>query len=843
MMPAISFRPSLPTMIRCASVVLFVISALSHKQAHAANCEAADEESVEPATFLKTYCVGCHSTADPSGERDFEMLDLNDSSVDNQLALQEIIDQLTLRTMPPDDGDQPSTDARLGAIAAMTGRLTTMRQQTSSTGGRTVLRRLSRREYRRTVGDLLAIDMTMFDPTLEFPADNMISHFDNIGDALVTSGHLLEFYLDAADKCLEKALALRDSPNTGEWVFRDNFFQQPELAPSHRKAFNNRYICLYDHPLNEKPEGAYGYVSEFRSGVPVDGVYEVRVLAKAMNRDTPYGERTVRIDLTEPFRMGIRPGDTSLGDMYHTQPIQPKLAEAVIFDDDFKWYRFRIPLDRGFAPRFTFENGIHDVRGSFGRVFRFHKDTLPPAVHYETGIARQRVAVIDQGKIPHIRISEVQIRGPIEFAWPTPSQQALIGGARFDAANPLELIQRFASRAYRRPATLQEIQGLTALYRSRLDEGHTAEQAFRDTLKSVLCSPAFLYFQQPFAASGGMLSDHGLAERLSYFLTSTTPDDHLRGLADRGEISNPDVLRKVVKRLLASEACGNFVADFLDNWLDLRSLGTMPPDPDRYWFFYAAGLADEMKVETRMYLRDLIDRDASAVELLSGNYSFVNRDLAKLYGIADQVPADSANEFRRVTFNDQLRGGLLGQASILTVSANGIETSPVVRGVWLLENILGTPTPPPPDNVPAIEPDTRGATTIRDQLTRHRDNAACFQCHRKIDPLGFALESFDPIGQSRSFYDEKRKQPIDTSGTLPGGGSFSNVAELKQCMIERKAFFVRTLTERLLMHALGRRIEPVDRAAVDSILIGVQAENYPMASLLEAIVLSELFRK
>lgn len=798
-----------------------------------------------PLAFIKTYCIDCHSAADPSGEREFETLDLSKSHTDNQLLLQEMIDQLTLGTMPPEDGEQPSQTERLAAIRQFTGRLAAMRQETVSTQGRTVLRRLSRREYRRTVGDLLGIDMTMFDPTLEFPGDNLTDGFDNIGDALVTSGHLLERYLEAADRSVEKALALSSPPEVQSWTFQGDFYQQPELATGHKQAFKNRYICLYDHPYNDKTEGGYGYVSEFRKGVPVDGVYEVRVLAKAMHRDTPYGPQAVRIDVSEPFRMGIRPGDTSLGDMYHRQPIQPKLAEQVIAGDEFKWYTFQVPLDRGFAPRFTFENGIHDFRGTSQRVYRFHGETLPAAVRKEQGIFRRRIAVIEHGQVPHIRISEVEIRGPIDMPWPTPSQRLLLGGPELEEQRVEASIERFAARAFRRPVTAEEVAGFVQLYKSRENEGHPPLQAFKDTLKAVLCSPAFLYFQTADGDSSDTrtLTQHGLAERLSYFLTSTMPDETLRKLADDGQLDRPEVLRQEVRRLLADPASDAFIADFLDSWLDLRSLGSMPPDPGQFWFYYAAGLEAEMKQETRLFLRDLIDRDAAATEMLSADYSFINRDLAKLYGVVDRVSPERAGEFRRVQFADPQRGGLLSQASLLTVSANGIETSPVVRGVYLLERILGTPTPPPPDDVPAIDPDTRGATSVRDQLTRHRADAACYQCHRRIDPLGFALEGFDPIGRSRTFYDAKRKLKIDTSGELPGGKSFTDVAEFKQRLLERKRFFVRTFCERLLMHALGRRIEPLDRGAVDAILASVADEDYPTASLIEAIVLSDLFRR
>jgi len=321
------------------------------------------------------------------------------------------------------------------------------------------------------------------------------------------------------------------------------------------------------------------------------------------------------------------------------------------------------------------------------------------------------------------------------------------------------------------------------------------------------------------------------------------PDAHLRTLADEGRLDDVDTLRAEAKRLLSLKASDAFVSDFLDSWLNLRALGTMLPDPDESQVYYAAGLEPEMKEETRLFMRYLIDHNASLVDFLQANYSFVNRDLAKLYGVQDQVPVDAAADFHRVVFKDTRRGGLLGQASILTVSANGIETSPVTRGVWLLENILGLPTPPPPDEVPEFDPDVRGALSIRDQLVKHRESAACSLCHRKIDPLGFAFEGFDPIGRARTHYDSQGSHRIDTSGVLPGGDSFVGPAELRMLLVKRKEFFVRTVTNRLVSHALGRRIEPVDRAEIDRIIAHVRGTDYPTTDLITAIVASDLFRQ
>jgi hypothetical protein len=804
----------------------------------------AQSASLEKVTaFLRNYCVDCHSVADPSGEREFETLDLGKDHWDTQLQLQEIIDQLTLGAMPPEDAAPLDTKNRLNAITQLTQLLSQMRERTTSSGGQTVLRRLTRREYRNTVRDLLAIDLTMFDPTIEFPADNLSDHFDNFGDTLVTSGYLLEKYLDAADRCVEKALPIQPATNSQEWVFKGNFLQQNELNAAHRYAFDNQYLVLYDHPLNDKPEGAYGPLLDLANGVPMDGLYEVRVLAQALHRDTPYTRETAFIDLDEPFRLGIRPGNTLIGDMVHTQPIQPLLAEANIQDDELAWYTFRIPLDKGFAPRFTFENGMHDVRGAYNRVLRFQKDTLPEEARESQGIVEARKAVIKFGYLPQIRIHQVRLTGPMDVQSPTPSQQILLGAETLDPHRVSELLMRFASRAYRRPATPEETASLLSVYKGRIAEGHSPWQAYKDALKAAMCSPAFLYLSPPDDPQISRLSEHGLAERLAYFLTSTMPDNSLRKLADEGQLSDPDVLKSEARRLLHSQASNAFVADFLDSWLNLRALGSMPPDEKESRVYYAAGLEPEMKQETRLFLRDLIDRNASALELLRADYTFANRDLAKLYGVADQVPANEAALFHRVQFENKQRGGLLGQASVLTVSANGIETSPVMRGIWLMETILGMPVPPPPDAVPALDPDIRGAISIRDQLAKHRESPACNQCHRKFDPLGFALEGFDPIGRSRDYYDAQRKNKIDSSGVLPGGDHFSGPEELRSLLLKRERFFARTLTSRLLSHALGRRIEASDRAAVDKLVNSLQDKQYPLTDLIVAVVSSDLFHQ
>jgi hypothetical protein len=377
-------------------------------------------------------------------------------------------------------------------------------------------------------------------------------------------------------------------------------------------------------------------------------------------------------------------------------------------------------------------------------------------------------------------------------------------------------------------------------------------------LKAALCSPAFLYLVEPDVAQASppapsgntgegpavrpnrSLTAHALASRLSYFVWSTMPDAELRRAVDSGDVLRPDVLVAQTRRLLASPRADAFVNGFLDAWLNLRALGDMPPDRGDFARFYAQNLQPAMKRETQLFTRDLIDRNESIVRFLESDYTFANRALARLYGIENAVDAATGHEFRRIAVNPRQRGGLLGQGSILTVSANGIETSPVMRGVWVLENILGTPPPPPPDNVPPIDPDIRGAKSMREILAKHRDNPACYECHRKIDPLGFALENFDPIGAFRDRYE--KGGPIDASGELPGGHKFRDVAGLKRALVERKDQFARALTERVVAYACGRRVEPLDRPAIDGILAATKKNDYPFRDLIEQVVLSPAFR-
>ncbi len=531
--------------------------------------------------------------------------------------------------------------------------------------------------------------------------------------------------------------------------------------------------------------------------------------------------------------------------MYKPQPIEPLLAE---FDltDEAQWYTVRVWIDAGFSPRFTFLNGLMDVRNMWNRMVRMYPKQFPKGTRGSGGgmIVANRFNVIKYGKLPQIHIHEVEIKGPFYETWPTEGQKAVLGddweaaqatGELSDEAMRRHLAE-FASRAYRRPARTEEIDRLMHLVAVRRDAGQAPLEAYRESLGAVLCSPGFLYLEEPGDES---LSPYALASRLSYFLWSSMPDQTLLELAEAGKLHKPEVLSEQVRRMLKDPRSDAFVDGLLESWLTLRDLGSMPPDRAKFKDYYRYDLETSMLEETRLFTRYLLENNLSLANFLDCDFTFVDRPLARLYGLTPP----KGHGFEKVALSGH-RGGLLGQASILTVTANGIDTSPVIRGVWLLTNVLGTPTPPPPSDIEPLDPDIRGATTIREQFDKHRNLESCNDCHRMIDPPGFALENFDAIGQWRDRYGARgdRAGPwIDSAGVLSDGQKFKDITGFKTLLAQSEDQFARCLTEKMLSYALGRALTAADRPHVDRIIKETKARGYGFQDLVLLVVQSEPF--
>ena len=787
--------------------------------------------AVDPvSSFLATYCTSCHGPTAQMANRRFDRLQLPPATPESYTDAAAILRRVEAGDMPPAQSKQPTPAEKQTLLAGLS-----LHLASAPRPDRIALRRLNRREYRNTIGDLLNLDMSMFDPTNRFPRDQQYAHSDNIGETLITSGYLLEQYLDAAGQIIQKALPDTAPPAPRSWIFKDKFRQQPELDGARTRNNLLQYMTLFEHPRTPHYEGAYAPLRDFAEGVPFDGIYEIKVQVEALNRKHPYDTKLLGTDPDAPFRFGIVAGNARAGHLHHAQPIEPVLAETTLEDGGPYWLSFRVRLDAGYQPRFTFPNGMNDVRRVFSQYpHRFPQFLPPDQRNVAPGIVAGRIAMMKYAPLPQIRIHEVQIRGPIDAPADSPSKNLLYSGQPFSPGRAREIITSFANRAYRRPATPVEIDRLVAIANKRQAEGKTPEQAVKDAFTAALCSPAFLYLDG--TEGQGHLSAHALASRLSYFLWSSMPDEALLQKARSGALLRPDVLRAETRRLLASPKSNHFVEGFLDSWLNLRSLGDMPPDRDNFGAYYWDDLQAAMKTETRLLMRHLIDTNGPILDFLDATYTFLNKPLARLYGIAEDISSKDGHQFRKVDLKDPRRGGLLGHGSVLTVSANGIETSPVTRGVWVLENIFGTPPAPPPDNVPALDPDVRGAKTVRELLTKHRENQTCMSCHKSIDPPGFALETFDPIGRWREKY--PNGAAIDTTGELPSGASFSDIAGLRQILTANKVAFRRVVADRLLSYATGRILGPADRPAVDAFA----KQNTNLRDLIDSIIQSDTFR-
>ena len=785
--------------------------------------------------FIDQYCVQCHGPDEQKGDRRFDTLSLPIEDSTTLIQLQDMLDILNLGEMPPEDEEErPDTHTLLGTIDQLTQIIASHQNLLASTNRQTVLRRLNSREYLNTIRDLFEMNTSLFDPTQSFPPDESVDHLDTLGNLLVTSGYLFDQYFDAADQIVEKVFAVREEPPMKTWRFIDNFRNLQGLDTVMEKLCNYEYMMLLDLPSSIQHVGAYGTINDFITGVPYDGYYRIRVLAEAKNRKHNYKRPTSSTNPNQPHELGIVPGDVLVGDIGMPQHIEPVLASFTLPDEQMEWCEATVWLDAGYTPRFIFPNGTVNARSANRSTFAKIAPTLDEELVND--FQNRRFITLKYGKLPHIRIHEVEITGPFNDTWPTPPQKTVLQGDRFNPGKVGELIAAFATRAFRRPATSGEVSELLDFYENRSQAGISRFRALKETLKRVLCSPGFLYLQEP-ADESGYLSNYALASRLSYFLWSSMPDEKLLELASQNALNDAEVLKDQVRRMLRDPKANALVKNFVDLILTLKDLGSQPPDDRAFRLYFERNLQKYMYEETALFAQHLFEENRPLTDLIDADYTFINEPLAELY----RYEGIHGLDFRKSKVQDSKRRGVLGHASILTLTANGIDTSPVIRGVWMLENILGSPPSPPPPDVEPFDPDTRGAISLRDQLEKHRKNPTCYECHRKIDPLGFAFEGFDPIGQSRTSYDNKIT--VDCSGSLPDGSSFESVVDLKRIFLDRRSQFARTLTTKLLTLGAGRLMEAGDRREIDRIVQQLHEQGDGFRDLIELVALSEILQR
>ena len=754
---------------------------------------------------------------------------------------QEVVDQLNLESMPPETELQPTAQERALAIEFYTNRIGRARTKLQSRGGHSILRRLNSWEYRQTLGELLGLNVDVWNPAEDFPEEVRVDGFDNNGAELVTSGRLMEHYFEAAEEAIRRATHFKARPETKHYAQKSPFYFSGKEAVGLVKLFQvDRFRFIPDTPYTDLygrhyRGGHIGFLPLYNlGGVSHSGIYTIRVKAAAISRVHEYGDALGDFRNGDPLVMEIA-GVDRRGSVESTGNVSRmvSLARIELTNTQPEWFEWDVYLEAGFEPEVRFRNGPLAAKRMV-RVLtlpQYDLEDFRPFIGMKGGNEKSH-GVLKAYQGPRLRIWEVQVDGPHLDSWPPSGHQALYGGLEPEQMGLTALhfqLKSFASHAFRRPPTAGELEPFLALVEDKLKQGVEPLIAYQIGCQAILCSPGFLYLN----LGEGDLDEISLASRLSYFLWSSPPDTRLLEMAAAGQLKHN--LAEQVIRMLDDPRASRFVQHFVRRWLDLDNIGTMPPAED-FLVYYRDNLEQAMREETESFFNHIMKNNLPLSEFLDANYSFLNRELALHYGITDV----QGNHLQRVELNAHQRGGILGHGSFLTASANGVDTSPVVRGIYVLEKLLGYSPPPPPPDVPAVEPDIRGASSIRELLEKHRGNTTCAECHRKIDPLGFALENFDAVGKWREKY--KGNLDIDAAGKLPGGGGFTTLPEFRRLLLMRKDQFNRCLTEKLLTYALGRQLGINDRPEIDHILAQLD-ENNGLRDLIQLIVTSETFQR
>ena len=765
--------------------------------------------------FLDTNCVSCHNDALMTGGLTLESIDVEDVGA-NALVWEKVLHKLATGEMPPMGMRRPdptSSDAMAFWLETSLDRAASRNPEP----GRVGVHRLNRTEYTHAIRDLLALEI---DGKALLLPDEADSGFDNIAASLTMSPAHLERYMSAARKI--SRLAVGDH-TMGE-VPGFEMYQVPGLL-------------VQAGPVSEDlPFGSRGGAA-IRHHFPLDGEYVIRVRLRRQIYDYIVGmgnrqQLDVRIDGKRVRRFTV--GGAAPG-------VAGPLTWVGEIVGETAWELYMHDADDGLEVRVPVEAGTRTVGVSFVDT-PFQPEGFPQPVMEERDFGR----IFDEQYDGPAAVDTVSIGGPYSTDGPgdTPSRRAVFlcqpDRVEDEASCARTILSTLARRAYRRPATEDEIETLIGFYEQERSRAGF-EAGIQSAIERLLMSFNFLFRieEDPGDLEPGTvyrLSDLDLASRLSFFLWSSIPDDELLDVAVRGELTDPDVLKRQVLRMLADPRSRTLIDNFASQWLTIRKARTWQPDPAGFPFF-EENLRMALIEETELFIDSQFREDRSVVDMLSANYSFINERLATHYGI----PGVYGERFRRVTFDDGIRGGLLGQGSVLMVTSYPDRTTPVVRGLWLLDNMLGMSPPPPPPNVPDLEASAEEGVvlSIREQMAVHRQNPACAVCHVRMDPLGFALENFDAVGRWRT---EADGIPIDASAVFSDGTPIEGVRGVREFLLDHREDFVKSLTSRLLMYSLGRRVDFADNPAIRRVLRESADTDYRWSSIILGIVKSTPFQ-
>ncbi|MBL8172560.1 MAG: DUF1592 domain-containing protein [Acidobacteria bacterium] len=828
--------------------------------------------AVSPRAFFEENCVACHDARTKKGGLDLTSLGQDFAQAATFATWVKIHDRVQAGEMPPKGAPQPEVAQRNGFLKAIAEPMVAADAARIRTEGRSVLRRMNRYEYENTLRALLGAPWLQIKELL--PEDGERYRFNKSGEALGVSHVQISRYLAAAEHALREVLAR--SEKQPETITKRYYAREQRSFTGHVEFSQfNTASERATFPLlgNAADVAVLNKTAPMTVGAADPAKRELESMGVVASSYEPLEIRFNQFKAPVPGRYKLRlsahsfwAGPESPEKWWkpsRTEASAGRTHEPITLYAEIPPRQMRYLANVDVSP----EPSVQEVE-----VYLLKDETIrPDAVRlFRSRPPNWRNPLAEKDGQPGVAFRWLEVVGPICDEWPGKGHRLMFGDLPFKknakgkievvSSNPHadaeRLLRNFLQQVYRRPQPIEEeTQRFLKLVDASLKNGDSFTDAMITAYSAVLCSPAFTTLEE----KPGRLDDYALASRLSFFLWNAEPDAKLRELAAQGALRKPTILRAQVDRMLADARAQQFVNSFLDYWLDLRKVNITSPDELLYCDYYLDDhLVESATFETRAFFAELVRGDLPARNLIASDFVMVNERLANLYGLSGV----QGSQIRRVTLPpDSVRGGLLTQASVLKVTANGTTTSPVVRGAWMMERILGKPAPPPPAGVPAVEPDIRGATTLRQQLEKHRTNPSCNACHAKIDPAGFALENFDVFGAWRDKYralaeGEKAPgvgkngqkfafryiQPVDASGSLPNGRNFKDVRELKTLLLQDERQIARNLTNQLLVFATGTPTQFSDRPKVEALLDRAASKGYGVQSLIHLLVESEMFR-
>ncbi|MDG2390027.1 MAG: DUF1592 domain-containing protein [Planctomycetaceae bacterium] len=769
----------------------------------------AEQPSQSIQKFVTNQCVTCHEGESAEGGLDLTKLPTELSQPGVLANWMRIVDRVHDGEMPPPDAGDLKVTEREEFVKQISEWLRNFQNQQWKQVGRVQGRRLTNLQLERSLHHILGIDIPLANRMPEEPKSN---GFTTVADGQSMSHFQLQQHLDIVDLALDEAFQraieednLKTKKFAAEQIARTNpnrRCREPEMIDGHAVTWSSRLIFYGRLPATTAKE---------------DGWYRFTVRAKSLNTPEDYGVwctvRTGRGVSSAPLLKWVgafEATDETQEWTFDAWLPQGEMLEIRPGDDTLKMGRF------AGGQVGTGEGGPQDL----------------PGVAIESLTMERIRQGASEHSIREILFADLKIKPAKNWRY----SQLISEDSRQDIER---LMQQFAERAFRRPVEREVVAPFVSLVQQSIDDGESLMDALRAGYRSLLCSPRFLYFYE----EPGQLDDYAIASRLSYLLWNAPPDNVLLNLAEQGKLQNNQTLQSQVDRMLDDPKGKEFIPDFAAQWLDLSEIDFTTPDRRLYPGFDVV-VQESMVAETEHFLQTMLDQNQSITRLIDAEETFLNERLARYYG----VEGVTGDEMRPVSFEpSDSRGGLMTQGAIMKVTANGTNTSPVIRGVWISERLLGQEIPPPPANVPAIEPDIRGAKTIREMLEKHKSNDSCASCHVKIDPPGFALENFDPAGRWRDRYiayqGRKRvKGPeIDPSEVLPGGGEFHSLREFQKLIIANPEKLAGNLAENLLTYGTGAPVTFADRDDVEQIALQTQQDNFGFRSILKAVVTSDTF--